>query len=116
VTAQALMAVNGKAFPLAPVSRRTQAQAGGGSAGAARPSAPTPGASTPGKPVAKPAAPPAAPAEPASADPGPLAPASAGEEGEDGGISPWLLGLLIAAALAAAVWGGWLAYRRRLPD
>ena len=121
VTAQALMAVNGKAFPLAPVSRRTQAQAGGGSAGAARPSAPTPGASTPGKPVAKPAAPPAAPAEPASAepasaDPGPLAPASAGEDGGDGGISPWLLGLLIAAALAAAVWGGWLAYRRRLPD
>jgi energy-coupling factor transport system substrate-specific component len=116
VTAQALMAVNGKAFPLAPVSRRTQPQADAGSTGAARPSAPTPGASTPGKPAAKPAAPPAAPAEPASADPGPLAPASAGEEGEDGGISPWLLGLLIAAALAAAVWGGWLAYRRRLPD
>jgi len=116
VTAQALMAVNGKAFPLAPASRRTQAQAGGGSTGAARPSAPTPGASTPGKPVAKPAAPPAAPAEPASADPSPLAPASAGEEGEDGGISALLLGLLIAAVLAAAVWGGWLAYRRRLPD
>ena len=116
VTAQALMAVNGKAFPLAPVSRRTQAQASGGSTGATRPSAPTPGASTPGKPVAKRAAPPAAPAEPASADPVPLAPASAGEDGEDGGISPWLLGLLIAAALAATVWGGWLAYRRRLPD
>jgi hypothetical protein len=116
VTAQALMAVNGEAFPLAPVARRTQPQADAGSTGAGGPSAPTPGASTPGKRVAKPAAPPAAPAEPASADPVPLAPASAGEEGEDGGISPWLLGLLIAAALAAAVWGGWLSYRRRLPD
>jgi hypothetical protein len=116
VTAQALMAVNGKAFPLAPVSRTTQAQVRGDSAGAARPSAPTPGASPPGRPAAKPAAPPAAPAEPAPADPVALAPASAGDESEDGGIPSWLLGLLIAASLAAAVWGGWLIYRRRLPD
>jgi Prenyltransferase and squalene oxidase repeat len=116
VTAQALMAVNGKAFPLAPVSRRTPAQVHGDSAGAARPSAPTPGAPPPGRPAAKPASPPAAPAEPAPADPVALAPASAGDKGEDGGIPPWLLGLLIAATLAAAVWGGWLVYRRRLPD
>ena len=88
VTAQALMAVNGKAFPLAPVSRRTQPQAGGGRRARRPPSPSHPGASTPGKPIAKPAAPPAAPAEPASADPVPLAPASAGEEGEDRGISP----------------------------
>jgi energy-coupling factor transport system substrate-specific component len=116
VTAQTLMAVRGKAFPLAPVARRTQPQIGGRTTGAGGPSAPTPGASTPGKPAAKPAAPPPAPAEPTPADPIPFAPASAGQEDDEGETPAWLIASLIAAALAAVVWCGWLVYRRRLPD
>jgi energy-coupling factor transport system substrate-specific component len=115
VTAQALLAVRGKAFPLAPVARMAQPQSGRSSGGASSP-APAAAGSGPEEPAPKPAAPQAAPPEPAPADPIPLAPASAGEEGEDGAIPSWLLGLPIAAALAAAIWGGWLIYRRRLPE
>ena len=115
VTAQALLAVRDKAFPLAPVARMAQPQNGRSSGGASS-SAPAAAGSGPEKPAPRPAAPQAAPPESAPADPIPLAPTSAGQEDDGGGVPAWLAATLIAAALAAAIWGGWLIYRRRLPE
>jgi hypothetical protein len=133
VTGQALVAARGKAFPLAPVKRRSaratnstngaaaeEADAGGGAgasaagaSGAAAPAAPgaNPGNAQPGA-----GAPPAAPAgePPASVS---LAPAVASEDSGDDGTDPLVYVLVGAGAVAlgAAVWGGWVFYRRRLP-
>jgi energy-coupling factor transport system substrate-specific component len=117
VTGQALLAANAAAFPLEPVPRQVSRPAGGapapesaGGAAAARGSKQEPSGQGD-------AAPPS-PAQPAAPrDPLPLAPASSSGEGDDGGGIPgWLVAIPAAAALCAAVWGGWILYRRRLPD
>ena len=118
VTSQVLLALNGAAFPLSPVARAT---------------APAPAPATGGeqaspagdpKPKAKGAQPerkqaPAASPAPAPADPPasvPLSPASSGtDDGGGGGVPAWLVVIGAAGAVAAAVWGGWVLYRRRLP-
>ena len=117
VTAQALLAANGAAFPLSPVPRRavsapapvssaTQGKAEAGSGGQASKQAGKKGA--PASPAVQPSG---------EAAPLPLTPASAGgDDGSGGGIPTWLIVLAAAAAAAAAVWGGWVLYRRRLPD
>jgi hypothetical protein len=133
VTGQALVAARGKAFPLAPVAKRRSASAtnstngaaegvaaggaaGAGVAGASGAAAPaTPGAK-PGKAHPGAGSPAAAPAgePPASVS---LAPALASEDSGDDGTDP-LVYLLVGAgvvALGAAIWGGWVLYRRRLP-
>jgi hypothetical protein len=116
VTGQALLAVNGAAFPLASVPRKAA------SAPAAAPDAPAapakkrsgPSAS---KPPRKPG-PTAAGGSPAPAQtaPVPLAPASSpSDDGGGGGIPAWLIVIAAGAAAGGAVWGGWVLYRRRLP-
>jgi energy-coupling factor transport system substrate-specific component len=121
VTGQALMAVNGKPFPLAPVprssARSTRAAPGdGGGAGPASSPA-TGGAGKAEKGSATTAAPTTTTTTDAQqAAPVPLAPASSGQEDDGGGgIPTWAVVLLATAAVALAVWGGWLYYRRRLP-
>jgi hypothetical protein len=117
VTAQAVLAANGAAFPLSPVPRRAvsapapassaaQGQAKAGSKGQPPKQAGAKGA--PASPAAQP---------PGEAAPVALAPASsAADDGGGGGIPAWLIVLAAAAAGAAAVWGGWVLYRRRLAD
>jgi energy-coupling factor transport system substrate-specific component len=125
VTAQVLLAVNRKPFPLAAVPRRR----GGGGSGAgaqptsgAAPAAPVAGAAPAGKPAAGKPKPkkkgkssakagkqpaPVPPAPPAQSQP------AAAEEEDGGSALPWLAGGGIAA-LAAAGAGGWLLRRRGL--
>jgi energy-coupling factor transport system substrate-specific component len=118
VTGQALLAVNGAAFPLAPVARTA------GSAPAAPPAAVGGGSAKGGqsqpasKPDGKPK--PAANGTPAPApeesEAVPLAPASASaDDGGGGGVPAWLIVIVAIAAASGAVWGGWVLYRRRLP-
>jgi energy-coupling factor transport system substrate-specific component len=118
VTGQALMAASDTAFPLNPVPRATPRAAGaGGSAaktggvsgahgggGMAHPSGKSPAASA------------AMPQPSPQGSQVPLDPASspAADEG-GGGVPSWLVATGVAALVAAAVWGGWLMYRRRLP-
>jgi hypothetical protein len=121
VTGQALMAVTGKPFPLAPVPRKTGRSAHGATAGAGGAVGATPaGPAAPGDEAAKGAAATATPTTttpPAQTEAVPLSPASSSQDdGGGGGVPAWLLVLAAAAALAAAVWGGWLYYRRRLPN
>jgi energy-coupling factor transport system substrate-specific component len=116
VTGQALTAVNGAAFPLAPVPRKAAAapavvpatvpSAAKGSK-SARTSTPDRKPDRAGGGRAQHATQPA---------PLPLAPtASSGDGGGDGGgIPAWLIVIAAAAAAAAAVWGGWILYRRHL--
>ena len=115
VTGQALMAVNAKAFPLAPVPREASREAGA----KADPSAAAgtaPGGPAQSKSDAKPAAPTPADPAPTEANPVPLAPAfSSADDDDGGGVPPGLIAILAAGGLAAGVWGGWLLYRRRLP-
>ena len=134
VTSQALVAARGKAFPLAPVAKRQSASAtnssngaaaegadagggaGAGTAGASAAAAPAGPGAQPKKPQPGSSAPPTAPAGelPASV---PFAPALASEGSGDDGTDP-LIYVLVGAgvvALGAAVWGGWVRYRRRLP-
>jgi Prenyltransferase and squalene oxidase repeat len=120
VTGQALMAANGAAFPLDPVPREVSLPAGGAprpeaNGGVAAPNAPGAGK---GKPSGQGNAAPPTRAQPAApSDPLPLAPASSSAEGDDGGgIPAWPIAIAAAATLGAAVWGGWILYRRRLPD
>jgi hypothetical protein len=118
VTGQALLAVNGAAFPLAAVARTTAAKpaapapaAGGGSAKAGQNS---PASKPNEKP--KPAANGTAPAAPEESETVPLAPASAGtDDGGGAGVPAWLIVIVAVAAAGGAVWGGWVLYRRRLP-
>jgi hypothetical protein len=130
VTGQALAAVNGEAFPVAPVPRRSAARTRAASADqpAAGGAAVTPGdgsaagAPAPAGEKAKPAqgatAGASAPAAP-QAPPGAVAldPASAtdGSDEDDGGVPAWLIAIGATGAIAASVWGGWVMYRRRLP-
>ena len=116
VTAQALMAVNGRAFPLAPVpqsaaGRPAPVKSGGEGSGSSKAGKPT------GRKKANGSGPTAAPAPAATQPPPvPLAPASTeADDGEEGGVPSWLIALGAVAVVGAAVWGGWLVYRRRLP-
>ena len=121
VTAQAVMAVNRRSFPLAAVPAQGEGAKGAKTGGVAVGDAAAPKDGSGGVTAPRSAAPKAAAgatagvaaeSEPAPPDAA-LTPAAAGDEDDDGG-SPWLL-LGIAAAVAAAIWGGWIAYRRRLP-
>jgi hypothetical protein len=140
VTAQALDAFEGKAFPLAPAARAAPARGGGGEADdngsdkgggtGGGGSAPKP---SPKKPPASSAPPAAAPSEPAPATPtGPTGPTGtagaaasppavdadrmAGEAmdriGSGGGGSPWLPIAILAGVAALATWR---LLRRRAP-
>jgi uncharacterized membrane protein len=119
VTGQALLAVNARPFPLAPVARASSndgagAVATGGGSGGPSPSAkggtgPRPRAQAqPGQTTTSTAS--------GAAAAVPFAPASSTEGSEEGGGAPgWFVVVLVAAAIAGATWGGWLLYRRRLP-
>jgi hypothetical protein len=122
VTGQALLAVDAKPFPLAPVPRSAASRTGkaGPATGTPAPAA-GPGGTKPSKAGDK-----AAGAQPASGTPTeaapqtaatPLDPASAGTGSGSGGggVPAWVLVAAGFAAVAAAVWGGWVYYRRRLP-
>jgi Prenyltransferase and squalene oxidase repeat len=117
VTGQALMAVSGAAFPLAPVPRSTTAApaAAPGSGGAPAKSGSSAQPSKQdgkAKPTASGAAPP--PDQPTTV---PLAPASSSsDDGGGGGIPAWLIVIIVVAAGGGAIWGGWVLYRRRLPS
>jgi hypothetical protein len=120
VTGQALLAVNGAAFPLSPVPRRSSrggGPAGGVDAGSGSPSPTGSGDQRPTKSGESKARP-----EPGStasdpAETAPLAPAAARADGGDdgGGIPGWLVALAAIAFVSGAVWGGWVLYSRRLP-
>ncbi|HEY3192552.1 MAG TPA: hypothetical protein VGJ61_07195 [Solirubrobacterales bacterium] len=118
VTGQALMAVNGAAFPLRAVARQasvpTTKPAGVGTApaGGAAPGSAGPARTTPSKQGTTRTAGQAT----SATHPVPLTPASSGRDGGGGGGVPaWLIAIAAAALFAAAVWGGWVLYRRRLP-
>jgi Prenyltransferase and squalene oxidase repeat len=119
VTGQALLAVDGKAFPLASVPRRSSAPGGGSAAGSVAASPAREGRAK-GKPHASAKPPSASPRVEVStvpAEASPLAPASSRADTNDdgGGIPGWLIALAAVALIGGAVWGGWLLYRRRLP-
>ena len=120
VTGQALLAVNNAAFPLNPVPRavsnagsgtapgagKAGGAGGGGTGSKSSPDGKTSTSATAGTQTSD------------QSDPLPIAPASSSESGggDGGGISGWLIALGIVALGAAAVWGGWVRYRRRLPS
>ncbi len=117
VTGQALMAVNGAAFPLNPVPRAVSNAGGAAAAGA---TAGTAGAATGGAVKAKSARKSTTTAQAptdTAATPVPFAPASStrGGGGGGGGIPGWLVALGLIALGGTAVWGGWVLYKRRLP-
>ena len=117
VTGQALLAVNGRPFPLAPVPRAVSDAAGvtGSSTakgGSAKAPAGTASAKA-GKRAKATATTSSAPSGPA--DPIPFAPASSTRDGGGGGLPGWLVGVLVVGLIAGATWGGWVLYRRRLP-
>jgi energy-coupling factor transport system substrate-specific component len=120
VTGQALMAVNGAAFPLNPVPRAVSnvAGAGGGAGnGGGAPGSGSAGAKANG--ASKSAQEGSATGQAAEQEqPVPIAPASssASGDGSDGGVPGWLIGLGIVVLGGAIVWGGWVRYRRRLPS
>jgi Prenyltransferase and squalene oxidase repeat len=120
VTGQTLAAVSGKSFPLAPVPRTVVKVPKAEPSAADDKSAAGAGAGKPGKDkgAAAPAAQQAGPSTTATSPMAvPLDRASATPTDDDeGGIPGWLIALGVAAIVAAAVWGGWLVYRRRLPS
>lgn len=117
VTGQALLAVDAKPFPLAPVPRQagSKTRAASGTAGSA--------ASAAGAIPAKPASS-AVKANPVERAPQPTATDAVGttaagapvskESRSSEGVPFWVIPVGVAA-LAAAIWGGWIYYRRRLP-
>ncbi len=115
VTGQALLAVEGAAFPLSPVARTaasTSAPAGGGAPASAKRGPSAKGAEP--KANEDPAASGAQPVPPPA--PLPLTPTSSSAgEGDGGGLPAWLIVIASAAAALGAVWAGWVLYRRRLP-
>ena len=120
VTGQALMAVNGAAFPLNPVPQAVSNVTGWRLRQAAvepvprRRAARAPRRRQPARRRRE--RPPIAAAE--QVQPVPITPASSSDSGDGGGggIPGWLIALGIVALGAAVVWGGWLRYRRRLPS
>jgi hypothetical protein len=121
VTGQALMAVNGAAFPLNPVPSAVSNTAGAGasvSGGGGGGLASGGGAGGKAKATAKGSGtPPAGQQASRQPEPVPVTPASSDQPGGDGGGIPgWLIALVIVAVGAGAVWGGWVLYRRRLPS
>ena len=117
VTGQALLAVNGRPFPLAPVPRAVSDAAGvTGSSTAKGGSAKAPAGTASAKAGERAKATATTPAAPSGpADPIPFAPASSTRDGGGGGLPGWLVGVLVVALIAGATWGGWVLYRRRLP-
>jgi energy-coupling factor transport system substrate-specific component len=116
VTSQALLALNGAAFPLSSVARATAPAPaptkGGEQASPAGDSKPK--AAKPEQDQAPAGSPAPAPADPPASVP--LSPASSGTDDDGGGGVPaWLVVIGAAGAVAAGVWGGWVLYRRRLP-
>jgi hypothetical protein len=117
VTGQALLAVNARPFPLAPVPKTSSNDGAGdvASGGGSGPSPAPKGGAGP-KPGSQAQSSPPTTSTPTGADAAvPFAPASSTEGNEGGGVPGWLVVVLVAAAIAGATWGGWLLYRRRLP-
>ncbi len=116
VTGQALLAVNGAAFPLGSVPRaQAPARATAGAPASAKSSPSADGAKEKVKTKRDPAAS-GATQPPAAPSPLPLSPtASSTADGDGGGLPAWLIAIPSAAAVIGAVWGGWVLYRRRLP-
>ena len=118
VTGQALLAVNARPFPLAPVARASSndGAAAVGSGGGSDGSSPAAKGGTGPKPRAQAQPGQTTTSTASGADAAvPFAPASSTEGNEGGGVPGWLVVVLVAAAIAGATWGGWLLYRRRLP-
>jgi energy-coupling factor transport system substrate-specific component len=121
VTGQALLAVNGAAFPLNPVPRAvSDATRGGGSVSSSTGGA-SGGLTGGGKAKSSGKAAAVAPGVTQvsrQGNPVSSAPASSTESGDGGGggVPAWLLALGAVALVGGAVWGGWLLYRRRLPN
>jgi Prenyltransferase and squalene oxidase repeat len=116
VTGQALLAVNGAAFPLGSVPRRAASAPAAPAGGSA--SSPQGGTKAKAKKPSPKGEPTASGAPEPSEQPAalPLAPASSGNDDEGGGgVSAWLIVIAALAAAGGAVWGGWVLYRRRLP-
>ena len=120
VTGQALMAVRGAAFPLAPVARQSTgavaaAPAGGAGAGSSQATGGAAGSAK--KPRSGTGSAPSTTTQPANQPgPVPLAPVSSTKDNRGGGGVPgWLIAAGALALLCGAVWGGWVFYRRRLP-
>ena len=123
VTGQALMAVNGAAFPLNPVPRAVSNVSGGGASGGGSGAggrvAAGGSAGAESKGAGKPAKGGSAAGQAAEQEqPVPIDPASSSASGDGGGgeVPGWLIGLGIVALGGAIVWGGWVRYRRRLPS
>ena len=119
VTGQALMAVNGAAFPLRPVPRAVSKPAASGSGGGAGGAGVAGSSGARSKGTGRAAGEtPAASQDPGQAQPVPFAPASSSDSGGGGGggVPDWLIALAIVALGASVVWGGWIRYRRRLPS
>jgi Prenyltransferase and squalene oxidase repeat len=116
VTGQALMALNRAAFPLSPVPRTAASAAAAVPAGSAPGAARLDSGARAAKPGAKRKAPASKGTQPVGQPaPLPLTPASSSrDKGDGGGVPAWLM-VIGAAAAVAAVWGGWVLYRRRLP-
>ena len=116
VTGQVLLAVSGKAFPLSPVPRAASAPAvSGANPGGSSPRA-SGGEKKPTKSRKPAAETPAGDPSSAAAAAQPLSPASSpADTGDGGGIPGWLIAFVLAAGGGAAIWGGWVLYRRRLP-
>ena len=120
VTGQALMAVNGAAFPLNPVPRAVSNGSGAtGGAGASGGGSRGGSSGARAKGASKPAQGGSAAGQSTEQDlPVPIAPASSSASGSGGGggVPSWLIGLGIVVLGGAIVWAGWLRYRRGLPS
>ena len=125
VTGQTLMATAGRALPLAPVARsatfpssNAPSVSGISSNPGLKASPKGAAAGTPGEPRrgSRTATAPIGDSPPAAApSAAPLAPAASTSSGTGGGFPGWAIALIVVGAVAAAVWGGWVYYRRRLP-
>jgi energy-coupling factor transport system substrate-specific component len=118
VTGQALMAVDGAAFPLNPVSRAEPSRSASkkDSAATSGGSSLHAGGATPNSDTSKPSRQ-GGDASNDSQVAGTSVTGSArpvDDQSDDSGIATWVV-LVGFGVASAAVWGGWLLYRRRLP-